>query len=391
MLCFILQIPLVNETAVNETAKISQLTASILGIILFGIGLFVLLCWFRVAWTKKAKFWHFVFWSPDATKHVFLRKCRPDPDPGPEECSVVYHYLDSSRGHGTKDWNSKNWKFLLKIPAVTLRGQLVNPYPWPLIIKGAEFSWKRFADKNGKYIPLSQRPASKWDDAKWIPKFIGSSILPEEESDQVATVGLRFKVLEEFRPITIDPRSKKTYELVFAPDKCADDKQRMWCSKKTKRICQRISPKPKWPRNVRKPNWPSLKAGYYKCSFTLNRDRLFGGDEKLDFICRIKPFHVEHLKMREKDRKDHIMRTDEGQDDWYKVADATKDGGVGLWPYFQTRALMDHVRDLNKAHDLRKDDDILKFLYPKLRDRLRDYWENSKLCKGFLEPVEPST
>ena len=126
MLCFILQTP-----SLEEIKTLFEVIASFLAILLILAGLFVFISWIRIARKNLFKLWEFIFWPPDATRGSLLLKCRKEPSG-----SCTKQILSFFSTYSTKYVN-----FAVKVPAVTLRGQIINPYPWPLVINDVKFSW----------------------------------------------------------------------------------------------------------------------------------------------------------------------------------------------------------------------------------------------------------
>jgi len=313
----------------EDIVSSSQLIVNILGIGVIAAGVFVFFYWWRIALADKFQLWHFIFWSPMMTRREVIRRCTKKESSGcrdDDQCEAQYVHQDPSGRYSQEGWNVH-----INVPAVTLRGQIVNPYPWPLMVKGALFSCVRFADENCSLIPFDQRPADetdqyRWNDAGWRLKFLGRSILPEDTA-QAATAGLEFKVHEEFRPIIVDPRSHEEIELVFMPNHllyCPSLGKPQIDNKKDKRAVQGskagTSPEMEIPVGLpRQPKqeadvtdkscdhvlnvpigWPKIEPGVYKCSLTLSRNRLLGSDEKLNFFCDIYETDVNFLKGQDK-------------------------------------------------------------------------------------------
>lgn len=182
-----------------------------------------------------------------------------------------------------------------------------------------------FHGENDKYIPPGDRH-TKWDDTIRMLSFI-TACFSTVEADQLADVA-EFKVRETFRPITIDPRSQEPYEIAFVPLAVGSGSTgtTAWCSPEHDAIYQYIplgGEKPLWPGNKQKPRWPILIPGWYKYKLTLKRDRLFGGDDIIDFTYLIREEDVEDFKMGEDVGVDgHAMK--EVEENTLRVEDTTK-------------------------------------------------------------------
>ena len=177
--------------------------------------LVILVYWLLLSRQKKLRFNNFILWSPAATKDVARMKCRIIRDKEETVNGITKKpELDAAVELPPFHSNDKIW---LKMPAVTVRGQIVNPWFWPLIIQEAEFTIKLVAVRTLEDSYAQPPEPCGWDGAVWNPSYFGATF-PKTEPDKTSGLA-RFclRLSDTFAPIVVQPRSELDYEIILLP------------------------------------------------------------------------------------------------------------------------------------------------------------------------------
>ncbi len=162
MLYFLQALP-----SANEIGDFFRLVTDVAGGLLIILAFVVFLYWILLTSQKKFRLWSFRLWSGAATKDEFKYLCQT------AKSGKVIGELEYK--HPSGDFHVAGYT-VVEAPAIGVRGQIVNPFLWPLVVDDAEFTILRVAkwDEKGSLEPVSPSE-SEWSEASWRVQFLGPS------------------------------------------------------------------------------------------------------------------------------------------------------------------------------------------------------------------------
>lgn len=270
MFFFLQAFPSANEIG-NYFKLITDVTAGLLIIFAFVIFLY----WVLLSSRRKFRLWSFRLWSGTATMEELKYRCQKT------KSGKVIGELDYKDPSGNFDVNGYT---VVNAPAIGVRGQIVNPFLWPLVADGAEFTIKRVAtwDQAGTLVPVSP-DQSEWRNAAWRVHFLGPDF-QDSQSNKTQSYAdtTHFSIKDVFRPIVAKPRSEKAYSIVFLCLRFILDRLDARSSD--------VDAKNQVLQDV----LPPWEPGFYYCSLKLTMPLWF--DQKTDFFIRITESDIVRLE-----------------------------------------------------------------------------------------------